>query len=305
MKMINIGKFNMYNDIFLFIKLVDLESYSTTAKILHLQQSTITRKIQTLEEKLNVRLFHRNTHSLTLTEAGHNLYNKFKYYEQFLSNNLQAMRTLTDNDFSGIIRVALAPIVAEQLVIPQLANFNAQFPKISLHITMRATSFDLIKEGFDIALGVRKLANSDIIDEKILKKFQIKLFTTSEYGAKHKLPQFPEDLHQHKLINGAIDRQNKKFIIKNLVTQKEETIYLNSRINHDDVYLSIRLAENGDFIFGAPDCIMQERVKSGKFIEVLPDYVLKEIPCYLTQNIITQNSLTRKFAQFLSQCIVE
>lgn len=295
----------MYDNVFLFIKLVDFASYSNLARVVKISQSSITRKIQQLEEHLQVRLLHRDNRNFSLTHAGEDLYNRFKTSEQALTQDLESVWLLQPQNLEGTLRVALAPSLAEEFVVPKLARFNLRYPKVTLQISMLASSFDLTAKNFDLALGVRPLAVSDIVTSRIIRKFCLKLYAAANYSTRHEIPTQPFDLEQHKLIGGAIIKQKSNFVMHNLTTGHEDTVYLHSCINHDSVYQSLSIASGGEFIFSAPDFVMQSRVQDGSFIEILPEYILKEIPCYLTHVTATQNLLTNEFAKFLTQCISE
>ena len=295
----------MYDNVFLFIKLVDFASYSNLARAVKIPQPSISRKIQQLEEHLQVRLLHRDNRNFSLTNAGEDLYNRFKASEQALAQDLESVWLLQPQNLEGTLRVALAPSLAEELVVPKLARFNARYPKVVLQISMLASSFDLTVKNFDLALGVRPLAASDFVKVQILRKFCLKFYASANYALQHKIPVQPLDLERHQLIGGAIVKQKSSFVMHNLTTGHEETVYLHSCINHDSVYQSLNIAKGGEFIFSALDFVMQSRIQDGSFIEILPEYILKEIPCYLTQNTATQNLLTNEFAKFLTQCISE
>jgi DNA-binding transcriptional LysR family regulator len=96
----------MLDDILLFVKVVDAGSILAAEKILNIPKSTISRKMQALEEEFGDALFNRSTHKIGLTMLGHNIYTKFKDYENKLSEMLVSVKNNT-KDVRGRLNVLL------------------------------------------------------------------------------------------------------------------------------------------------------------------------------------------------------
>lgn len=118
-----------------------LLSFSRAAQELHVTTSAIGQQIKHLEDHLGMRLFVRHTRRVELTEAGH-------AYAALASRLLRSFRSGHERTMQGltkpVLRITMTPLVAHELVLPALAEFQAVHPDISLQIdaTMALADFD-------------------------------------------------------------------------------------------------------------------------------------------------------------------
>ncbi len=146
----------------LFIRVAELESFSRAADTLGLPKGSVSRQIQALESHLGVRLLHRTTRRVQLTQDG------MVYYERardLLSNleELDGMFQLDPSSISGRLRVDMPVAVAKKLVIPQLPAFLQQYPGIELELSSSDRLVDVVREGFDCVVRVGTLKDSGLI----------------------------------------------------------------------------------------------------------------------------------------------
>ena len=118
----------------LFIRVADLESFSRAAETLALPKGSVSRQIQALESHLGVRLLHRTTRRVQLTQDG------MVYYERAkdLLSNLDELDGMFQHDpasISGRLRVDMPVGFAKKMVIPHLPTFLQQYPGIELELS--------------------------------------------------------------------------------------------------------------------------------------------------------------------------
>lgn len=137
----------------LFLQVADLESFSLAAQALDQPKASVSRQIQALEASLGVRLLHRTTRRVQLTDEG------MVYYERAkdLLANLDELNTMFREDaasVSGRLRVDMPAWVASALVLPHLSAFLQLYPGIALELSSSERPVDVVREGFDCALRV-------------------------------------------------------------------------------------------------------------------------------------------------------
>ncbi|CDK75561.1 hypothetical protein KPC190_06133 [Klebsiella pneumoniae] len=143
----------------LFIRVADLESFSRAAETLALPKGSVSRQIQALESHLGVRLLHRTTRRVQLTQDG------MVYYERAkdLLSNLDELDGMFQHDpasISGRLRVDMPVGFAKKMVIPHLPTFLQQYPGIELELSSSDRLVDVIREGFDCVVRVGALKDS-------------------------------------------------------------------------------------------------------------------------------------------------
>lgn len=185
-------------DLEMFLTVVDSGSFSAAANLLDQQVAKVSRAVSRLENTLQCTLLNRTTRRLELTEEG---YTFIKYARDGL-NTLQtgeeAIKLLKQLP-SGKLRIdAASPFVLHQLV-PLIAEFNMQYPHITLDITSHDSIIDLLEHKTDLAIRIGDLKDSNLYAKKLGASI-LHLVASPEY-----LKNAPEltqasDLSQHKLI---------------------------------------------------------------------------------------------------------
>lgn len=117
----------------LFVRVAERESFSRAAEDIGLPKGSVSRQIQALEHQLGIRLLHRTTRRVQLTQDG------MVYYERAkdLLSNLDELEGLFQPDpasISGKIRVDIPPCLANSLIMPRLPTFLHQYPGIALEL---------------------------------------------------------------------------------------------------------------------------------------------------------------------------
>jgi DNA-binding transcriptional LysR family regulator len=135
-----------------FVRSAEAGSFSAAARFLALTPAAVSRNVAMLERNLGVRLFHRSTRKLTLTEAG-------EHFLASIGGNLDALQhaissVATDQgEPSGQLKVSMAPTFGISHVLPLLPAFLARYPLICPEWHFDNRQVDLIAEGYDVAIG--------------------------------------------------------------------------------------------------------------------------------------------------------
>lgn len=126
------------------------QSFTLAAQELTLTQSAISRQIKELELMVGEDLFRRVGRRVELTERGARFSANLRLdLERIESTVFQAM---TASDDEAILRIAVPPTFASRWLIPRLPNFEALHPNIQIHLSVRESTFNLVREHFDAAL---------------------------------------------------------------------------------------------------------------------------------------------------------
>lgn len=140
-----------WQDVFVFVQTVRAGSARSTAENLAISHSTVSRRIQSLEADLGVRLFHKSVSGVKLTEHGETL---MQYAESAEHDLLAAERLLKgkDTEMSGQIRLTTADAIANHLLMPTIADFKQAYADIDIEIVLSSQVLDLGNQEVDLAL---------------------------------------------------------------------------------------------------------------------------------------------------------
>ncbi|AOA58750.1 LysR substrate-binding domain-containing protein [Acinetobacter larvae] len=126
------------------------KSYTDAAQSLSMTQSAVSRQIQQLEQRLQLSLFHRTRHGVSLTEAGENY---LKGIQQHLLGIEQCtMDLISHRGLGGTLKLGVVPTFATRWLLPRLYRFNQIYPEITVHLETSTKPFLFSEHLFDGAI---------------------------------------------------------------------------------------------------------------------------------------------------------
>lgn len=253
-----------------FVRVADSKSFSEAARRLRSSKSLVSRQVAALEAELGVRLFHRTTRSLTLTEEGR------AYREQvtrILAEIAEANMSVSQAQAQPRGRLKLnAPMSFGILhLAPALPDFLARYPAVQLDLVLNDRYVDVVDEGFDLAIRIGRLADSSLVARK-LAALRMVLCASADYLATHGTPRVPEDLRRHQCLCYSTNSQTPEW---RFVTPegKPLSVQIDGRLhaNNGDVLRSAALRGLG--IVYLPSFIVGADLQAGTLCSLLPDFV--------------------------------
>ncbi len=259
---------NKFEDMQAFVRIVEAGSITKAANQLTIAKSAISKRLSNLESRLGITLLNRTTRSLILTDNGKAYYHECK---RIIDDVLEVEASLQNKQtaLAGKIKIAVPLSFGLLHLAPAINAFNALHPQIKFEIDFNDRMVSLINEGYDLAIRVGKLDDSNLMARKITF-IKTLLVASPDYLSKHGTPHVPSDLlHGHnklhyRNVSGTyyfIDENGKKMQI-NLPT----TI-----VSNNGDYLS-QCALAGLGIISTPDFISYKEIKSGELVQILAKY---------------------------------
>lgn len=181
-----------------FVSVVEQGGFSAAARKLDVSTSFVSRQVNQLENRLDVRLLQRTTRSVNLTEMGKLYYERSREILDQLEALDSEMADLQDKP-KGLVRITAAGEYAEQFVAPLIAEFVSHYPEVSIDLEASMQVVDIVEEGFDIAIRMTALNDSSLIARKVEDR-QIKVCASPAYLDQYGRPQKPEDLRSHNCL---------------------------------------------------------------------------------------------------------
>ena len=149
----------------LFARLVEAGSFTRAARGLGMTKSTASRELKQLETEVGVRLLHRTTRSLKVSDSGRIYYDRIKVALGWLEHAGNAV-SQQGQEPRGPVRVTAPPHLAMHL-ISALAKFMRKHPKIRVELSFSSSVVDMVQEGFDIAVRVGRMRDSSLIARRV------------------------------------------------------------------------------------------------------------------------------------------
>ncbi|GGI53951.1 LysR family transcriptional regulator [Oxalicibacterium solurbis] len=175
-----------------FVRIVETGSLSAAAEQLKTSQPTVSRRLQTLERSLGLRLLQRTTHVMKLTGDGERCY---AHAKELLENwkAMEADLRGTQDDPEGMLRVLVPHAFGQDQLIDLLTDYLARYPRVSVDWLLHDRRPDFIAEGIDCAIQVGDIDNPSLV---ALRLFEVpRIVVGSPDLLQGKLPAQPQELH--------------------------------------------------------------------------------------------------------------
>lgn len=268
-------------DLEMFLTVVDSGSFSAAANLLDQQVAKVSRAVSRLENTLQCTLLNRTTRRLELTEEGHTFIKYARDGLNTLQTGEEAIKLLKQAP-SGKLRIdAASPFVLHQLV-PLIAEFNQQYPHITLDITSNDSIIDLLEHKTDLAIRIGELKDSNLHAKK-LGVSKLHLVASPSYLKHTPAISRTSDLKQHRLI-GFTDSPK----LNNWPLKSPTTLNFGLTASSGETVRQLCLANQGVALLS--HFMIGDDLKSGKLIEILPGCISTPNNREIVQAVYYKNS---------------
>ena len=251
----------------LFTRIDTTQNISRAGRELGLSPAVASAYINKLEAGLGVRLVHRTTRKVALTEEGR----AFLPHAEEVLSSVEAARAAVgagSAEPSGTLRVTVPASFGRMHVLPALSEFLANHSKLNIDIRFSDTVVDMVEGGFDVAIRIGELEDSSLIARKLAPDRRI-LCASPAYLSKHGEPRTPADLKQHQCIT-LVQMENWVFSSG----EGEQSIRVAGRIRTDSGDAVRDACVDGLGITVNSRWSAYQHLDAGDLVEVLPDYPL-------------------------------
>lgn len=262
------------DDLRTFVEVADGGGVTPAARRLGISKSMVSRRLLRLEQDLGVQLLARTTRGAAVTEAGAT----FRDYAARAVAEIDMARetVLPAGELRGRLRVAAPLSFGPTHFAPVLAEMARRHPQLHIHASYSDRHVDLIAEGFDCAIRVGKLNDSNLVARKVGPLYA-KYVATPAYVAKHGSPQTPEELVTHEALMQGTETWPA------LDGDKVIAIRPQGRFKADNGAALVAAALAGIGVAVLPVDLIQEHLDSGALVEVMPRYTVPVLGIYVVR----------------------
>lgn len=259
-----------------FVAVVESESFTAAGVRLDISKAIASKYVGILEDHLGTRLLNRTTRRLSLTESGTAYYERCVQILADVDEAEQAAGQLTAIP-RGTLKVAMPVSFGTICIAPLMSEYMRRYPEVRLDIALADRRVDLIEEGFDLAIRVGSLPESGLIARRLAVD-RIVCCAAPAYLAARGTPVKPADLADHACLNYSYASGGDEWTFGKQRTAVSVRIDGPVRANNGDM---LRLAAlDGAGIIWQPHFIVGDDVKSGRLIELMPDFAGPELGVY-------------------------
>lgn len=177
-----------------FVRAADLLSFAEAGRALGISASAVGKNVARLEQQLGLRLFHRTTRQVRLTQEGTLFHERCRRILDELHDARAAMQAAAQAP-RGRLRVSL-PTIGYRFLLPVLPEFQARYPEVELDLDFNDHLVDVVEAGLDVVIRSGELADSRLVARR-LGPFRFILAASPAYLAERGVPLTPADLAGH------------------------------------------------------------------------------------------------------------
>jgi DNA-binding transcriptional LysR family regulator len=268
---------DMMNALRIFNAVVAGGNFTAAAEVLDLSRPRVSKTIAELELHFGVRLLHRTTRSMTLTEAGRECYE----YSQRITAECQALEDYMGNQGqpAGTLRISAPHPYCRAELATIVAGYQRRYPRVSVEFCLSDQLVNLIDQGIDVAIRVANLSDSSLVARKLCDVPRI-LCASPDYLKRQGEPETPQELGKHNCL------------VYSLLPRAEQWEYLDAegqlivvpvfgslRANSGDALLASALEGRG--IILEPEFVVREALASGALVRLMRDYAWRRRSLYV------------------------
>ena len=265
-----------FQEMRVFAGVVDAGSFVGASDALEMSKPAVSRHVADLESRLGVRLLHRTTRRLSLTDEGEVFYARCK---ELLGNIEEAEAEITSRSgqASGQLKVSVPVSFGLLHLAPLWADFMARHPKVMLDLTLSDRMVDLVEEGFDLAVRIARLPSSSLISRK-LSSSRMVLCASPAYLKANGTPQQPSELAGHKVAAYSLLSMGEVWEFDGPHGHVAVKVDPHMRTNSGDTCRAVALRHQALII--QPSFLVGDDLKSGALVELMPEYHSIEMGIY-------------------------
>lgn len=257
------------DDLHVFCTVAQRASFVATAAELGVSQAFVSKRIGILEKQLGVRLFHRTTRRVHISDEGERIYAAARKILEDVSFMTEAANS-AKGEPSGQLRISTSLRLGRNHVSHVLSLLQRRYPRLDIWLELLDRRVNLVEEGYDIDIRVGEPTQPQLIAHRIAPSNRI-LCAAPSYLERRGQPKSLADLTQHDCLVFR-DREQAFGVWRLQGPNGMDTVKVTGRFgsNHSDVVLNWGIDGNGILLLSVWDIASQ--LKDGSLVRVLPDY---------------------------------
>jgi DNA-binding transcriptional LysR family regulator len=288
----------LMNDMALFVEVARVLSFRRAAETTGVPNSSLSRRISALEKAVGLRLLHRTTRRVELTEAGQIYYERCRRIVDEARLAHEQLGALLAQP-SGRLRASLPVDFATLYLAPLMAEFARLHPGITFEFDLTPRRVDLISEPFDVAIRMGELTDSNLI-ARLLARLPVYLYASPQYLASSGEPSHAAELASHECLGFP---KAGSWVLQGDAQTVE--VKVAGRFAVNSVGMLRTLATLGLGVILVPEGIAADDVAAGRLRRILPAWQSRPIAVYAITETRLLPAKTQRFIEFLQSRLTQ
>jgi len=257
----------------LFVRVVDLGSFSKAAAELGIGQPAATKQVRRMEAQLGARLLHRSTHGVTPTEIGLLYYEKCKLITHHVEE-AESVAALLQTQVQGALRISTSVAFGRRVLTPLVMQFMRMNPQLQVDLSCDDRYVNLVEQGVDVAIRMGPLADSTL-GSRYLGLNPWVVAASPEYLQQRGTPSTPKDLKDHDALIYSTVQGDARWQFSG-AGGKSASVPVRGLLRSNNLSTLLVAAREGMGIAALPRYVAEESLRKGSLVSVLDEWQLPQ-----------------------------
>lgn len=200
------------NALQLFVEVAQCLSFSEVARRRRIEPSSVSRSVALIESELGVRLFHRTTRKLSLTETGALYLARIEPLVMQLDDARQEVKSVGRSP-TGTVRLSASVAFGQLCIVPLLAEFSQRHPGLTLELLLNDANTDLVRDQVDLAVRLAPGIDTNVIVSKLFDT-RYRVVASPDWLAANALSE-PDGLRRHSVLRFTLAGFRDRWLFRN------------------------------------------------------------------------------------------
>ena len=255
----------------LFIRVVDLGSFSKAAAELGMGQPAATKQVRRMEAQLGARLLHRTTHGVTPTEIGLLYYDKCKLIAHHV-DEAESVAALLQTQVQGALRINTSVAFGRRVLAPLVMQFMQLNPQLQVDLGCDDRYVNLVEQGIDVAIRMGRLSDSSL-GSRYLGLNPWVVVAAPDYLDQHGQPRHPKDLKDHNALVYSTVQGDARWPFSG-PEGRSLSVLVRGQLRSNNLSTLLVAAREGMGVAALPRYVAEESLRKGTLVSVLDDWQL-------------------------------
>jgi DNA-binding transcriptional LysR family regulator len=274
---------DLFQSMSVYVKVVEAGSMTAAGLQCDMSTTMVGNHLRALEQRLGVQLLQRTTRRQRLTEFGSVYYQRCLDVLGLVADSERLAEQALDEP-RGLLRITAPLTFGVERLAPALSEFSLQYPQVKLDVVLTNSRPDLLESGLDVAFRLGHFEESNLIARPLID-YTLTVCASPQYVARRGMPQTPEDLQQHDCLSFAYpagdDWQSVEKRWRLGGPEGEILVDVSGPMLMNTSAGLHQAARTGMGIVMLPDALVEQDLRDGKLVTVVPDYQPPSRPLHL------------------------
>lgn len=258
---------------------IEAGSFLRAGQALGLTQSAVSRAVARLEQRVGIRIFHRNARSITLTDEGRRFYEEVAPHLDSIGEAV-GRAAGSKAEVSGRLRINVDSCFGHYVLTPKIDGFLSRYPDLFVEVIVRDRMGDLVADGFDLGIHFGDPEPSSLIC-RLLARTRVLTCAAPSYVARHGMPAHPRDVEGRSCILMRDPSTSRPYSWDFVRGEETVSVQVSGRLMVNDTGSLLGACLGGHGIAQPLEIYSQGLIAEGRLVQLLPDWSEETFPLYI------------------------